>query len=135
MRFAVKAKNKEDRLTVLAMCGDAGLPANLEVTSSVSLEELLPRARLVVGFNSMALFDALFTAAPLAMPDMLDTQLGKDYLMFDPDDELCRRVLRFYREAQELNALLDAAAGGSRQEQGGEKALHVGTSGWGSAVC
>jgi len=109
-RFVVKAKNKEDRLAVLAMCGDATLPGNLEVTSSVSLEELLPRARLVVGFNSMAVFDALFTTAPLAVPDMLDTQRGTDHLMFDPEDPLCRRVLRFYGAPQELDALLDAAA-------------------------
>jgi hypothetical protein len=116
MRFVVKAKNKEDRRAVLAMCGGKALPQNFEVVSRVALEELLPRARLVIGFNSMALFDALFTAAPVAMPD-LEVGISKDYLMFDPEDELCRRVLRFYRRPQELDALLDATASGGVAEE------------------
>ncbi len=126
VRFVIKAKNKEDRLAVLAMCGAAPLPSNLEVTSSVSFETLLPRARLVLGFNSMAVFDALFTSAPLAVPDMLDTRRGTDHLMFDPEDPLCRRVLRFYRTPQELDAVLDAAAAGetaARQDTTDRRAL------------
>jgi hypothetical protein len=128
VRFIVKAKNKEDRLAVLALCGSSAIPANLDVSHALSLEELLPRSRLVVGFNSMALFDALFTAAPLAVPDMLDTRRGLEYLMFDPQDSLCAGVLHFYRQPQELDALLDAAAGGrlAEQQDGAERRALIG---------
>ena len=61
----------------------------------------------------MALFDALFTHAPLATPDMQETRAAKDYLMFDPDDELCRGVLQFFQQTDQLDALLDAAAKGT----------------------
>lgn len=110
LKFVVKAKNREDRLTVLGMCGDVRLPENLVVTEQVSLLDLLPRARIIVGFNTMALFDALFTHATIAVPDWMDTRRGNDYLMFRPDNELCRDVLRFYTDAAALDRLLDAAA-------------------------
>ena len=107
-RFVVKAKNTEDRLAIYGIC--PRIPDSLEVRSDVALEELLPRARLVVGFNSMAMFDALFTSVPLATPDMMDTRRSNDYLMFEPDDALCANVLRFYRNPAELDELLDVAA-------------------------
>ena len=107
-RFVVKAKNRKDRLAVHAM----GRSQNLEITSDVALEDLLPRAHLVVGFNSTAVFDALLTSAPVATPDMLDSRRGNEYLMFEPEDALCARVLRFYREPAELDLQLDAAATG-----------------------
>lgn len=113
VRFVIKAKGKGDALDVVAMGRSEGIPSNVEVTSDVSLEELLPRARLAIGFNSMAVFDALFTAAPVATPDLLDARRGGDYLMFEPQDDLCRTVLRFYREPDELDALLDRAAAGT----------------------
>lgn len=110
LKFVVKAKNKEDRLSVLQMCGDRALPKSLTVTENMQLEELLPRARLVIGFNTMALFDALFTYAHIGIPDWIDARRGKEYLMFQPDDLLCRHVLRFFVNADELDRLLDAAA-------------------------
>lgn len=110
LKFVVKAKNKEDRFSVLHMCGDRTLPRSLTVTEKVLLEELLPRARLVIGFNTMALFDALFTRSVIGVPDWIDTRRGKEYLMFQPDDALCRRAVEFFSNAEELDRLLNAAA-------------------------
>jgi len=112
VRFVIKAKGNEDWQMILAMC-EGGLPSNVELTKDAALDRLLPRARLVVGFNSMAVFDALFTRAPVATPDMLETRAAKDYLMFDPDDALCQDVLRFYRQPDELDLLLDSAVNGA----------------------
>lgn len=113
VRFVIKAKNREDQRAARDMCGNVRPASNVEITSTAPLESLLPRARFVVGFNSMALFDALFAAVPIAAPDMLDSRRGKEYLMFDPDDSLCRRVLNFYRRSEELDKLLDAASNGT----------------------
>lgn len=113
LRYVVKAKNKEDRLAVLKMCGHAELPAGFTVTENVALTDLLPRSRLTIGFNTMALFDALFTTADIAVPDFMDTRRGKEYLMFDPDDALCRNVLRFYDSEAALDRALDVAASAS----------------------
>ena len=112
VRFVIKAKNNDDWHMIMSMC-PGGLPRNVHLTKDAALDDLLPRARLVVGFNSMALFDALFSHAPLATPDMQETRAAKDYLMFDPDDELCRDALEFFQQPQQLDALLDAAAKGT----------------------
>ena len=112
VRFVIKAKGNEDWHMIMKMCANE-LPRNVLLTKDAALDKLLPRARLVVGFNSMALFDALFTHAPLATPDMQETRAAKDYLMFDPDDELCRGVLQFFQQTDQLDALLDAAAKGT----------------------
>lgn len=110
VRFVIKAKNREDRLTVRRMCGDGTLSPALSITDSMPLVELLPRARLTIGFNTMALLDALLARTPIVVPDMQDTRRGKEYLMFDPDDPLCREVLSFCHDARELDGALDAAA-------------------------
>jgi hypothetical protein len=121
VRFVIKAKGKEDGQMILAMC-EGRLPPNVALTGDASLEELLPQARLVVGFNSMAVFDALFTCAPVATPDMPETRAANDSLMFDPHDALCRDVLRFYRQREELDSLLDSASKGAlAAEQNGEQ--------------
>jgi hypothetical protein len=42
--------------------------------------------------------------------------------MFDPHDALCRDVLRFYRQREELDSLLDSASKGALAvEQNGEQ--------------
>ncbi len=125
LTFVVKAKNKEDRLAILRMCGDRALPERLVVTERVSLEELLPRARLIIGFNTMALFDALFTHSPIAVPDWLDTRRGREYLMFQPDDALCREVLRFFGNEQQLDRLLDEAAASDYREEEDIRSRHA----------
>jgi hypothetical protein len=125
LTFVVKAKNKEDRLAILRMCEDMTLPERLIVSERISLEKLLPRARLIIGFNTMALFDALFTRSPIAVPDWLDTRRGREYLMFQPDDPLCREVLRFFDREQQLDQLLDSAVASDSEEELNISARHA----------
>ncbi|WLR92425.1 hypothetical protein [Shinella zoogloeoides] len=110
VRFVVKAKNIADSDEIRGAAGP--LERFVEVDHQVPLTSLLPRARLVVGFNSLSVLEAQFCKGRTAVPYWGDAMRPSEELMFDPADPVAAKVIDFPRGPEAFDALLDEAARG-----------------------
>lgn len=110
LQFVVKCK--EGR-------GDYGLmqekfaackaPANLRPEQHINMRDLLERSKVIVGFNTLSLAEALLTDAALIIPSWLVRDDNKHLTMMDPDDqELCKEV-QFPRSLEQFRQQLEAS--------------------------
>jgi hypothetical protein len=107
-RFVIKAKNFIDYRRIARAIGQ--LPLNMQLTHSMSLHELFPRSRLVIGFNSLAVVEALLSDAEIAVPCFADADRDRSELLFSPDDATIRRAIAFPQTPGELASMVDAFA-------------------------
>lgn len=113
VRFVVKAKNIADSDEIRGAAGP--LERFVEVDHQVPLTSLLPRARLVVGFNSLSVLEAQFCKGRTAVPYWGDAMRPSEELIFDPLDPIVSKVIDFPRSSEAFNTLLDDAVGGDLQ--------------------
>lgn len=106
-RFVVKAKNKADARAIRRMM--PAHSANLSVDHEVALPELFVRSRLIIGFNSLSVVEALLTDAQGAVPYWGDALLHPDWLMFHPDRPGDRDAVTFLTGRQELEEIIASA--------------------------
>lgn len=113
VRFVVKAKNIADSDEIRGAAG--ALERFVEVDHQVPLTSLLPRAHLVIGFNSLSVLEAQFCKGRTAVPYWGDAMRPSEELIFDPADPVAAKVIDFPRGPQALDALIDEAARGELQ--------------------
>jgi len=106
--FWVKSKDRKDTEEIRALVGATG--RNFIVDHEAPLYELFPRTRLVVGFNSLSVVEALFTSAQIAIPCWGDADRPREELMFNPDDRSLDGVVDFPRSPDALREQLTRAA-------------------------
>lgn len=82
-------------------------PANLRPEQYINMRDLLERSKVIVGFNTLALAEALLTDAHLIVPSWRVED--KDLVMMDPDDpELCKEI-QFPRSLEQFRQQLGTA--------------------------
>lgn len=113
VRFVVKSKNLADTDEIRGTAG--ALARFVEIDHQVPLTALLPRARLVVGFNSLSVLEAQFCKARTAVPYWGDAARPSEELIFDPADPVVAKAVEFPTGPEAFDALLDTAAGGDQQ--------------------
>lgn len=116
-RFVVKCKFGRDQQEIAALL--AARPHRLELVVDEPLYTLFPAARLIVGFNTLAMLEALHTRARLVVPHFGAIPQAPDNLMLDPADAQVRAAFHFAESAEALAAHLEAAM------QGREEAVDV----------
>jgi hypothetical protein len=104
-RFVIKAKNFVDYRRI-ARAMDK-LPENVQLTYTTSLHDLFPRSRLVIGYNSLAVVEALLSDAQIAVPCFAEADRDRRELLFSPDDQTMRRAISFPRSPAELASSID----------------------------
>jgi hypothetical protein len=114
--FWVKSKDTKDSEEIRRLVRDTG--HNFIINHEKPLYELFPRARLVVGFNSLSLVEAMFTQACVTIPCWSDADRPREELMFNPDDPKLKNVIAFARSAEELDRHLVLAARGQHAQPG-----------------
>ncbi|NEO82900.1 MAG: hypothetical protein F6J87_01370 [Spirulina sp. SIO3F2] len=82
VQFLVKAKGVEDQREIQRMLNVTS--RNLRVAHQMSLKDIFTHSRLVIGFNSIALIEALFTEARVVLPYWSDACKTDDELTFAP---------------------------------------------------
>ncbi|HVZ01633.1 MAG TPA: hypothetical protein VHA35_19155 [Dongiaceae bacterium] len=115
--WMVKCKKKGDRDEILERLGTRG-DSPLTFEYDVPLFELYPRSRVVVGYNSLALVEAMLTDAPVVVPCWGETRAPRKDLLIDYDDALVQSVVTFARSPAELADLLQQAARGAPLKSG-----------------
>ena len=107
LRFVVKCKNSADRVRISEMIGAQA--HNLEISEQIRLTSLLPRSRLVIGYNSLAMLEALFSSAVLAVPQWGDARRSSAEQTIDPTDFESRAIYNFPETGEVLRHLIDRA--------------------------
>lgn len=108
--FVVKCKNEEDRGLVNRLL--PGLPGadRLRLVLGTPLLELLGQASAVIGFNSLALLEALLAPPRICVPLWSDAGARPENLMFPQDDVAIRAVIDFARAPEDLGTWLRSRA-------------------------
>jgi hypothetical protein len=117
LTWLVKCKKKGDRDETLERLGQVDAP-NLRFEYETPLFELFPRSRAVVGYNSLALLEAMLTDAPVVIPCWGETRPPRQDVLLDYNDPLTRRVASFAATPEELRDLLIRAARGEKLKTG-----------------
>jgi hypothetical protein len=117
LTWLMKCKKRGDRDEVLERLGRVD-PEALRFEYDTPLFELFPRSRVVIGYNSLALVEAMLTDAPVVVPCWGEARAGRHNVLLDYDDPLTRRVVNFADSPEELEALLLRAARGEKLPTG-----------------
>lgn len=115
--WMVKCKKRGDRDEILERLGTTG-DSPLTFEYDVPLFELYPRSRVVVGYNSLALVEAMLTDAPVVIPCWGETRAQQKDLLIDYNDALARNVVTFAQSPAEFADLLQSAARGESLKVG-----------------
>jgi hypothetical protein len=108
-RFVVKCKNYEDLYAVRSRLR-TDLPPNLDLVYDEPLFTLLPRSRLVIGFNSLSLAEAALSRAPMCIPYYGECRRDAAELMFHPSDPLHTGAITFAESPAELVSCINRHA-------------------------
>jgi hypothetical protein len=117
LTWLVKCKKRGDREEVLRRVGVKG-DSRLQFEYDTPLFELFPRSRIVIGYNSLALIEALLTDAPIVVPCWGDARDERQNVMLDYNDPLTCRVVTFANSPEDFADLLRQAANGGKLKTG-----------------
>ncbi len=117
VKWLVKCKKRADMDEVRAQLS-AEAAAALEFSFDVPLFDLFPRSRLVIGYNSLALIEAMLADAPIVMPWWGQARPAKSDLLLDPDDPAVGAVIHVAESPEALAQLMSRAAAGEDVSKG-----------------
>lgn len=124
LTWLVKCKKRADRETILSRIGSTG-DSPLDFQYDLPLFDLYPRSRVIVGYNSLALIEALLSDIPIVVPCWDQTRASVTQLLLDYNDPQVRRVINFVETPEELRALLVRAAAGEKLPTGSIEDRHA----------
>jgi hypothetical protein len=107
----VKCKKRADVNEIRRARPDAAVD-RLRFSHDRPLFELFPRSRLVIGYNSLAILEALFTDVPIVVPWWDQTRPSRDALLLDPEDPMVAAVIHVADSPAQLRRLIGQAAAG-----------------------
>jgi len=73
------------------------------------MRDLMDRSKVIVGFNTLSLAEALLTDAPLIIPSWNVTENDKHLIMMDPDDNELAETVLFARTPEQFSEQLEDA--------------------------
>ena len=108
LRFVVKAKSRDDARIILRTL--VSQPPNVFIEHDVSLLGLFLRSRLIIGFNSLSVIEALLSNATVVAPFWGETNHPAERLMFHPSRDQHSIAMIFAESRAALSELIDRAA-------------------------
>lgn len=113
--WLVKCKKRSDYDEISAK---VPVPNNLSLTYDTPLLDVFPASRLVIGYNSLALVEALLTDTPVVIPWWGQANAEPSQFLLDPNDPVIAEVIHIARSPEEFIALLRRAAAGDDLRRG-----------------
>lgn len=107
MSYVLKCKDAEDMDRARAHL--AGVVHDLVLTHDWPLPDLLARSRLVMGYNSLAIIEALLSDAHLVIPQWSDSLRPSEGQNIDPADPSLRSQFEFLDSAEDWRRALEKA--------------------------
>lgn len=110
LRFVVKCKEgRGDYAWMQQKMKETAAPPNLRPEQHGDLRDLMERSKIIIGFNTLALSEALLTDARLIVPAWHDVDTFRDKLMMDPADPDLQSEIGFCSSADEFESVLREA--------------------------
>ena len=124
-RFVVKAKSNEDAFLVSRMLPSR--PRNLSIEHEVGLYDLFSASRLIIGFESLSLVEALLSDAAVAVPFWGSTCVEAEQVMFHSSREEHEKALEFIQSPAALCSLVESVVRNERSKNLADRnaRLHV----------
>ena len=88
---------------------ETNAPPNLRSEQHGDLRNLMERSKVIIGFNTLALTEAMLTNARLMVPAWHDVNAFREKLMMDPADQELQTEIGFCASADEFQSLLKEA--------------------------
>jgi hypothetical protein len=108
--FVVKCKEgRGDFAWMEQKIKETGAPPNVKPEQYGDMRDLMERSKVIIGFNTLALTEAMLTDARLIVPAWHDTDAFREKLMMDPADPELQTELEFCASAAEFQSVLEAA--------------------------
>lgn len=134
--WLIKCKKKND-LTNLAAKLDTTDRSAVTLVHDMPLSLLYQRSRAIVGYNSLAVVEAMLTMTPVILPYWGETRVAREHLLIDPEDPLVRSVVNVATSPEVFRDMLERAAMGELLPAGTQAArrelftrhLHIANSG------
>lgn len=101
INFVIKCKDYSDFLEVHDILKGHD-SSGVQLVTDVPLYDLFPRSRLVIGFNSLALIEAVTAHCPVVSPHWGDCRKHPANLMYDPTDPEVAKCMKYLDTPQEL---------------------------------
>lgn len=98
VQFIVKAKDRGDYYFISKRI--KSFPPNLSVEYKMTVPEAIMRSKLVIGFNSLTVLEAIIARAAVGVPYFSDAVLKDDFLIYTPNNAKHSEVIRFYKDEQ-----------------------------------
>lgn len=108
--FLIKTKERVDTEALARMVGDA-LPPNVVIDATIDMATALEGSRAIVGYNSLALIDALLSGSSIVLPAWGECATEGPLCMYPRTPE-SEALLDYADGPGALSALLEAAARG-----------------------
>jgi len=107
-RFVVKMKKPNEADIHYEACPRLR-DAPVELTEAIGLPELAPASRILIGFNTLALLEALLGGGAVVIPSWADADRAPEQCLMHRDVPLDSQVAYFPTSAADYKALLDRA--------------------------
>lgn len=69
-KITIKTRNKEDSIAIRNFCNKKNL-TNIELIHDVEIYDLVLQSKVIIGSNSLAIVEALFSKAPIIIPNWI----------------------------------------------------------------
>jgi hypothetical protein len=103
--FTIKCKNLKQKISLEKKAAKDKLK-HIKIETNEPLYELFPRSRLIIGYNSLALVEALLSRAIIAVPQWGEIKGEIEGQQFSPEDELCKRCINFVKTKNDMESLI-----------------------------
>lgn len=117
LQFVVKLKKKRDEAWLLDLDPNY-MSAGLVVSADLPLPELLADSRIVIGYNTLAVLEALLAETAVVVPCWSDSKRDQHRSLMHFENPLDQQVCYFPQSSTELHELLDQAIAGTLTPKG-----------------
>lgn len=111
VQFVVKTKNLEDQHYVKSII-HKDLPENIDISYEKPLFKVLPKSRLVIGFNSLALGEALIANSEVLVPNWGSCHRPSEELILPPTNSLNQKIIHYPNSKEEFQTKMQEAVSG-----------------------
>lgn len=97
--ITVKCRSEIESSKLINFCKKEKLN-NVNVIYNANIYDLVLQSKVVIGYNSLAVIESMFSKVPIIIPDWFIENKNKK--MFDSNDEICSKSLEFCKNKEVL---------------------------------
>jgi hypothetical protein len=111
LKFVIKTKKANETDEIYDICPSLRA-SEVEVTGTRSLMDIYDAARLVIGYNSLAVLETMLSSTPVVVPWWGDAVRPQAECLLSAENTGDRSVAHFAKDAGQLKALIEQAISG-----------------------